>query len=239
MKTPKTWVVIPAAGVGRRMGGPVAKQYLPLMGKPILQHSIERMASMRSVAAVMVVVGPEDDWWPDIAAKLQTSMGDRLLSTLGGAERCDSVLNGLRALTADTNDWVLVHDAARPCVDQCSLDRLVQAAATSPEGCILAVPVRDTMKRSGADGLIRQTVSRELLWHALTPQMFQYGQLINALEQAVQQGAVVTDEASAMEFSGFSPRLIEGSEANIKITKPGDLELAEFYMTQQMEENQC
>ncbi len=228
------WAVIPAAGAGTRMGAEIPKQYRLLAGRPVITHCLERIGSHPRIAGVVVALSPRDRWWE---ARVQAD-ADGVIRVDGGAERCHSVLNALLALsgTATGDDWVLVHDAARPCVRRADIDRLLEELADHPVGGLLGLPVRDTMKRTDSHGEIRETVSREGLWHALTPQMFRVGPLTNALRQVVERGGLVTDEAQAMELVGMAPRMLEGSADNIKITHPQDLILAELYLKQQAAE---
>ncbi len=227
------WAVVPAAGVGRRMGADRPKQYLTLLGRTVLEHTLERLLAFRPVQGVVVAVSEDDPYWPQLpVAALRT-----VRRAPGGEERCHSVRNALEVLAevAEPEDWVLVHDAARPCIRRDDLERLVQRAVTSVSGGLLAVPVRDTIKRGDARARIVETVDRTALWHALTPQMFRLGPLREALREAVEQGLAVTDEASAMEFAGHAPTLVEGRADNIKITRPEDLALAEFFLRRQRE----
>jgi len=229
------WALVPAAGVGARMGGAIPKQYLDLAGRPLMAHTVEVLLAHPRLAGVMVVVSGADTWWPT----LKLSGGDALMSTSGGAERCHSVVNGLAALAgagAGAGDWVLVHDAARPCLREADITRLMDELSGHAVGGLLGLPVRDTMKRAGANGAVRKTVSRDGLWHALTPQMFRLGPLRAALEAAVAAGGVVTDEAEAMERAGHTPRLVEGSPDNIKVTHPADLRLAALYLEGQQKD---
>jgi 2-C-methyl-D-erythritol 4-phosphate cytidylyltransferase len=228
------WAVVPGAGVGRRLGGPIPKQYLRLGPRLVIEHVLMRLLENPRIQAVVVVLGNEDNWWPD------TAFADHpeVIRTPGGAERCHSVVNGLEALDgrAASDDWVLVHDAARPCLRRVDLERLMERLASHPVGGILGVPVRDTMKRTDVTDAILETMPRERLWHAFTPQMFRYGLLRDALQQALEQGLMVTDEASAMEFAGHRPLMVQGHADNIKITRPEDLTLATFYLGQQSED---
>jgi 2-C-methyl-D-erythritol 4-phosphate cytidylyltransferase len=224
------WAVVPAAGVGRRMGSDCPKQYLPLLDKPVLQHTLERLAAC-AIQGIVVSISADDPYWPSLPkpAKVWTAAG--------GAERCHSVLNGLRTLLqrpeVDAQDWVLVHDAARPCVRLSDLTHLMQSAATHPVGGLLATPVRDTLKRADAQNQVAATVDRQNLWHALTPQMFRLQALHDALTALIQAGSLVTDEAQAMEQHGYQPLLINGHPDNIKITHPQDLALATLFLQQQ------
>ena len=231
MTSPRHWALVPAAGIGKRMGSAVPKQYLPLAGRPVIAHALATLLAHPRIAGVVVAIGAEDEWWPTVAAELTAAKP--LWVVTGGAERCYSVLNGLEALRqwAMLNDWVLVHDAARPCLTAEDLDRLFAELTGDPVGGLLAVPVRDTLKQADATGRVAATVDRSRLWHALTPQMFRMGTLHEALRAALMRGLLVTDEAAALEASGFTPRLVEGRADNLKITRPEDLALAEFYLT--------
>ena len=230
--SPRFWAVIPAAGVGTRMGTASPKQYLPLRGKTVLEHTLARIVALPRLAATVVVIAADDGHWSRIAAGFAESS---LIVAHGGAERCHSVLNGLRALSgrAAPEDWVLVHDAARPCVRREDIDRLVEQLRDHPSGGLLGLPVTDTMKRSDEHGNVIETVRREGLWRALTPQMFRYEMLSRALGAALDRDMAVTDEAAAMEMAGYAPRMVEGHADNIKITRPQDLALAEMYLHQQ------
>jgi len=224
--------VIPAAGVGKRFGAGMPKQYLSLAGRSIQQHTLDRLAAMTEISQIVVAISAEDR----LAQTLPYARPERLRFVLGGAERMDSVLAGLRALRergADDSDWVLVHDVARPLLRPADVRHLLTTLVDDPVGGILANPVRDTMKRGRADG-IETTVARDNLWHALTPQLFRLGALAHALEVALAEVAVVTDEASAMERLGHKPRLIEGARDNLKITFPDDLALAEALLAEQI-----
>ncbi|VAX07960.1 2-C-methyl-D-erythritol 4-phosphate cytidylyltransferase [hydrothermal vent metagenome] len=227
-KQPNFWAVVPAAGVGRRMGGAIPKQYLQLNGRPVIEYTLERLLSHPKIHQVMVALSPTDQWWPD------TTYADNpdVIRVDGGMERCHSVLNALHTLgkSAAIDDWVLVHDAARPCLRREDIDRLIEQLASHPVGGILGTQVRDTMKRADESNQIQKTVCRKGLWHAFTPQMFRFGLLRDALSEALEQGQQVTDEASAMELTGQMPMLVEGHADNIKITRPEDLALAEFYL---------
>ncbi|MDH5601149.1 MAG: 2-C-methyl-D-erythritol 4-phosphate cytidylyltransferase [Gammaproteobacteria bacterium] len=225
------WVIIPAAGVGRRMGSATPKQYLLLNDKPVLEHTLNIFMAHDAVSEIVVAVSKEDEYW----ATLSISNQKPVLLAEGGKERSDSVLNGLKYIESQANDddWVLVHDAARPCLRKEDLSLLIDSLSTHSVGGILAVPVRDTMKRAVAKtNLINKTVDRDDLWHALTPQMFRYKMLKDALEMALRKDQEITDEASAIELAGFQPKLIEGHADNIKITRPEDLELAAFFLRQ-------
>lgn len=225
------WAVIPAAGIGKRMGSEIPKQYLELNGKAIILHTLERLLSHSAIKGAVVALSRHDGWWEH----LEIHHDKPVQRVEGGIERCHSVLNALHELSshADDEDWVLVHDAARPCLLQTDLDNLINRVSQDKVGGLLGVPVRDTMKRAETSGRVIDTVEREGLWHALTPQMFRLGMLRSALENAIEAEQLVTDEASAMEHAGYQPLLVEGSASNIKITRPEDLNLAAFYLQQQ------
>jgi len=214
--------LVPAAGSGARFGSAGPKQYSPLAGKPMLHHSIARLLAAPEVEIVFVVLPPADtefrehDW---------SAFGERLAPLYcGGASRRDSVLNGLVACASavDPNDWMLVHDAVRPCLGKAELRRLIDEAGADEVGGILAVPVADTLKRSDGEHRVVATEPREGLWQAQTPQMFRHGMLLRALRDAEH----VTDDASAVEALGYKPRLVRGSTKNLKVTFPSDLEIA-------------
>ncbi|TVR61379.1 MAG: 2-C-methyl-D-erythritol 4-phosphate cytidylyltransferase [Candidatus Competibacteraceae bacterium] len=234
MNPPRYWAVVPAAGVGQRMGSAIPKQYLPLVGRPVIVHTLETLLRYPPLAGVVVAIGADDGWWPAMAIEIDSAKLLRVVT--GGVERGQSVLNGLEALRewASPDDWVLVHDAARPCLSTEDLDRLLAELDADPVGGLLAVPVRDTLKQADAAGRVTTTVDRSRLWHALTPQVFRLGLLRDALRDALARGLTVTDEAAAMEAAGFAPRLVEGRADNVKITRPEDLALAEFYLTRRI-----
>ena len=218
-------VVVPAAGVGSRMGASCPKQYLPLVGKFLIEHTLERLLGHPRIERVVVAIAADDEFF----ATLPVASHPRILITTGGAERADSVLQGLALVE---NDWVLVHDAARPCITHQDIDALIHAGLAG-DGAILGNRVRDTMKRSDASGRIQKTVDRNQLWHALTPQFFRTRQLEAALQQGLKLGAVITDEASAMELAGWHPLMVEGRADNLKVTRPEDLALAALFLSQQ------
>lgn len=231
MSAIRYWAIVPAAGAGRRMGSAIPKQYLPLAGQSVIAHTLDTLLHHPRLTGVVVAISAGDEWWPEVAAGRVTDKP--LLVVTGGAERGHSVLNGLEALReqAHPEDWVLVHDAVRPCLNVADLDRLLTELADDPVGGLLAVPVQDTLKQADATGRVAATVDRSSLWRALTPQMFRLGLLHDALQEALARGLRVTDEATAMEAAGFAPRLVEGRADNLKITRPEDLALAEFYLT--------
>ncbi|MBX3692738.1 MAG: 2-C-methyl-D-erythritol 4-phosphate cytidylyltransferase [Dokdonella sp.] len=214
------WCVVPAAGRGARFGAEVPKQYVSVAGKPLLRWTLERLAAHPRVAGIVVVLSAGDRWW----SADEHIGGKPLLTATGGDERADSVLAGLVALETRVADdaFVLVHDAARPCVRDADITRLVELGSGAG-GALLAAPLRDTLKRADADGRVAATEPRESRWRALTPQLFRRGELAAALARARADGAVVTDEAMAMERVGYRPLLVEGSDDNIKVTTPADL----------------
>jgi 2-C-methyl-D-erythritol 4-phosphate cytidylyltransferase len=226
-----SWAIIPAAGIGRRMGARLPKQFLTLGQQTVLEHSLESLWKAIQLKGLVLV----SDGHPALASIQERYSDHRLLRAPGGKQRCHSVMNGLQALSgkAQPDDWVLVHDAARPCVRQQDLHSLQQAVSDHAVGGLLGIPVHDTMKRADPEGLVKTTVERRGLWHACTPQMFRYGMLLEALRQALADGFEVTDESSAMEHAGHAPLLVESHSDNIKITQPADLPLAEYFLSQQ------
>ncbi len=225
-RLPSFWVVIPAAGVGSRMRADRPKQYLRLGGQTILEHTLDCFLDHPQLRALVVCLAEDDPYWPD----LNCARDGRVHRAAGGSERADSVLAGLQALSglgAQDTDWVLVHDAARPNLAIDDLNRLLSVLADDPVGGLLAVPARDTLKRAGADGRVQETVDRSVIWQAYTPQMFRLGSLREALADALVSGVAVTDEASALEWAGHHPRLVEGRADNLKITRPEDLQWLE------------
>lgn len=225
---PRHFALIPAAGVGARVGSTVPKQYLLLAGRPMLLHVLDTFAASQSIDHIFLVVSPDDAWIGEVL-DFAPHLADRVsLLRNGGATRHESVLNGLRAIRAQVADadWVLVHDAARPGLSAALIARLIQTLAGDAVGGLLALPVVDTLKRGAGDGRVADTVPRDGLWAAQTPQMFPYALLRDALEKAVH----VTDEASAIEALGLQPRLVEGSPRNFKVTLPHDIALAELYL---------
>jgi 2-C-methyl-D-erythritol 4-phosphate cytidylyltransferase len=231
---PAYWVVIPAAGSGNRMGAAVPKQYLELAGRTVIEHTLACFTSHPLISGVVVALAERDPAW----SRLALSPGRPLVTVAGGADRHLSVLNALCRLAdmALPDDWVLVHDAARPCLRRADLDRLIAMLQDHPVGGLLGVPVPDTLKRVDARGDVVETLQRDGVWRAQTPQMFRLGALTAALEGASAAGVAVTDEAGAMEHAGHAVRMVEGHADNIKITAPGDLALAEVFLRLQREE---
>jgi 2-C-methyl-D-erythritol 4-phosphate cytidylyltransferase len=220
------FALVPAAGSGSRMGDALPKQYLSLAGRPLIFHTLSVLCAHSGIEAVFVVLAVEDGHWKrhDWAA-----LGPKLQPLFcGGRTRADSVLNGLKAIsrTAGPEDWILVHDAARPCLAPHHLDALLREVAEDEVGGILAVPVADTLKRADADQRIAATVPRERLWQAQTPQMFRYRLLRKALERSRE----VTDEAGAVEALGLAPKLVAADATNLKVTFPLDLQLASWIL---------
>jgi 2-C-methyl-D-erythritol 4-phosphate cytidylyltransferase len=221
----RRWAVVPAAGQGSRFGSPTPKQYASLLGRPLVAWTLQALLAEESIAGVVVAVADDDRRFGD----LPEAADRRVRTCRGGARREHSVAHALAALhhdAADT-DWVLVHDAARPCLRHDDLQALFTELRDDPVGGLLAIPVSDTLKRSDGDGHAGATVPRDGLWRALTPQMFRYGLLQRALALCIERGRAVTDEASAVECLGLRPRLVRGHADNIKVTNPEDATLAE------------
>ncbi len=225
----KFWAVVPAAGVGKRMNAVRPKQYLELADKAVIEHTLYRLLSAKVFEAVSVAISIEDPYWPE----LEVSKHPKVITAAGGKERADSVLSALksiRALASD-EDWVLVHDAARPCITATDIQFLIDSLRNDEVGGILALSSHDTLKDVDGKNILG-TLDRSHIWRALTPQMFRYGSLKHALESA-EGNPAITDEASALELQGLQPKIVEGRPDNIKITRPEDLALAQFYMEQQ------
>mgnify|MGYP003672735231 CR=1 FL=1 len=226
----KFFALIPAAGAGSRMGNELPKQYLSLADKPMIHHAIHTLCQSQRIAHVFVVLSPNDnEWsnhnWSEFSNKL-------IVLNCGGATRAESVLNGLnmaqKKCSINTNDWILVHDAARPCLTTTQLEKLMNELKDDEIGGLLAIPVADTLKRCDIQNRIANTESREGLWQAQTPQMFRYHLLIQALNNAT--GINITDDASAVEALGFHPKLVDSDAYNFKVTYPQDLALAELIL---------
>jgi 2-C-methyl-D-erythritol 4-phosphate cytidylyltransferase len=219
--------LIPAAGSGSRMGGEMPKQYLAINGVPLIAHALSALSRAPRIDRLVVVLSPDDTWWDNF----DWSAWEGRLNVLrcGGSTRAETVLNGLEAIAdwCATDDWVLVHDAARPCLPAAALGRLLDITADDAVGGLLAVPVADTLKRADAACRVELTVPRAGLWQAQTPQMFHHGILREALRAA---GGDITDEASAIERLGLRPRLVESDSRNLKVTYPQDLRLASLIL---------
>lgn len=229
--SPRYWVIVPAAGIGARMGAAAPKQYLTLHNQTILDHTLERLLRLPQLAGLYLALQKTDSWWP--ASRWFND--PRIIRVDGGQERSASVLNALNALApqAHKSDWVLVHDAARPCVKTASIQRLCEQLAEHDVGGILALPVTDTLKKVNQSNGITGTIDRRELWQAQTPQMFRFELLRRCLMEAAINGLSVTDEASALEAFGYVPQVVEGRSDNIKITRQEDMLLANFIMQQQ------
>ncbi|AQS39211.1 2-C-methyl-D-erythritol 4-phosphate cytidylyltransferase [Shewanella psychrophila] len=221
----KIVAIVPAAGIGSRMGAELPKQYLKIADKPILSLTLHLLLTHPRVERVIVALHPQDSYFSSLAE----ASHPKLESVIGGDERADSVLACLNRV--DDDYWAMVHDAARPCLTHNDIDKLIDSLALFPQGAILASPVRDTMKRGDKQGRIEQTVCREQLWHALTPQLFPVTSLRDNLAKALMLKVNITDEASAMEWAGVAPGLVTGRADNIKITHPDDLRLAELFLS--------
>ncbi|MEM1112626.1 MAG: 2-C-methyl-D-erythritol 4-phosphate cytidylyltransferase [Pseudomonadota bacterium] len=232
MSSERCWGIIPAAGIGARVGGERPKQYQQIAGATLLEYSLGVLLACDWIEQVVVALHPHDRYAGDLACFKK----ERVATVTGGAERMDSVMAGLAALAlrAAENDWVLVHDAARPCLRVEDVQHLCEFVRSSGTGAILAEPVVDTVKRVGPNHRVLETVDRSALWRAQTPQMFRLGELHDALKLAKEQAFTVTDEASAMENAGRSVHLVPGSASNIKVTVAEDLALARWYLEHQL-----
>lgn len=224
----KFWAIVPAAGSGQRFSAVLPKQYALLRNRPVIAHTLANLLAVPQLSALVLVHGVDDRQWQT----LEAIHHPKLMVTVGGAERVDSVRNGLLALSshAQRDDWVLVHDAARPCCFAEDIVALIEVLQDHPVGGLLAIPISDTVKRADARQQVTETLNRSELWRAQTPQMFRYGVLLDALNQS--QGLSITDEAQAVERLNLQPQLVAGAARNIKITYQEDLALAEFYLQQ-------
>ncbi len=233
MVTPDYWALVPAAGVGARMGAARPKQYLELCGRTVIEHTLLCLLRHSRIKGVVVVVAADDDLWPTVALRDVKLLG----SATGGADRAASVMSGLQFLRAyaRNTDWILVHDAVRPCLRGEDIDALIDGVGNYPDGGLLGAAITDTVKRTDEMGYVERTVTRENLYRALTPQMFSLDALCAALDAAVVAGVDVTDEATAMEHVGVQPLVVPGHSDNIKITVPADLAIAELYLARQQE----
>jgi 2-C-methyl-D-erythritol 4-phosphate cytidylyltransferase len=224
VKSPRFFALIPAAGTGSRIGEQRPKQYLPLLDKPMLHYAVATLCRHAGIERTFLILAPDDEWFGTFD---WAGFGDKLkVLRCGGASRAQSVLNGLMAMELEVgrDDWVMVHDAARPCLTQVMVDRLIREIGADPVGGLLALPVSDTLKRAD-QGRVMSTEPREKFWLAQTPQMFHIGMLLRALRES--NLATVTDEASAIERLGFQPKLVAGDPGNLKVTVRQDLFLAE------------
>jgi 2-C-methyl-D-erythritol 4-phosphate cytidylyltransferase len=220
------YAVVPAAGIGKRMGSEIPKQYLTIDEQCIIEYALAPLLAHAKIDKVIVALSPDDQWFNT----LSVANHPKIMIVSGGSERADSVLNALQVLPE--NGFVMVHDGARPCLTLLDINQLIDNV-THTQGAILGSLVRDTMKRVSEAGIIEQTVSRERLYHALTPQIFSTVQLKNVLKKAIKNGVNVTDEASAMEWYGMNIKMIEGRSDNIKVTRPEDLQLAQLFIQEQ------
>jgi 2-C-methyl-D-erythritol 4-phosphate cytidylyltransferase len=224
-------VIVPAAGVGKRMLAACPKQYLKINDQSILTHTANRLLSHPRIAKIFIVVSDEDGYFA------QTELADNIniIRVSGGKERVDSVLNGLHAIDVEKYPWVLVHDAARPCITHHDIDKIIEQCITNNCGGLLAAQVVDTIKQNSKTQLntVGRTIDRSSLWHALTPQMYKTVELKQAIAQALEKNLEITDESSAIELSGLPSLLVLGRRDNIKITRPEDIALATFYLAQQ------
>ncbi|AKE52417.1 2-C-methyl-D-erythritol 4-phosphate cytidylyltransferase [Kangiella geojedonensis] len=229
MSSDRIWAVIPAAGIGSRMNSDIPKQYLKIEDKTVLEYAIDRFLEHSQIHKVVVALNPNDQYWADLPYK----DNPRVITVQGGDNRVDSVLSGLDNI-ADSNDvtrdWVMVHDAARPCLSANHIDDLIKNKESSPDGAILAIGAIDTVKIANARQSIDKTIDRDSIWLAQTPQFFPLQALRHSILKALEQGDTVTDEASAMELSGYHPALVIGSRKNLKITEPEDLLLASIWL---------
>jgi 2-C-methyl-D-erythritol 4-phosphate cytidylyltransferase len=226
------WAVLPAAGSGSRFGGEVPKQYIEVAGRPLIAHALDAVLAHPAVEGAMVALAEDDAHWPGWTTRL----GKPVRTCTGGADRARSVLAALAALEPDTGDdvLVLVHDAARACLDSRDVDALIAVAGDAGDGALLAAPVRDTLKRIDAHGCSAGTVSRDGFWRAFTPQAARLHVLRDALRSALDSGLAITDEAMALEHAGLRPHLVEGREDNIKLTTPADRALVEFILARRV-----
>lgn len=231
----KFHVIIPAAGVGTRMENVLPKQYLTLAGKPIIAHIIHTFFTHPNIASIHLAFSPEDKFWNDLALNADSRVH---IHYTGGESRSETVLNTLDTMQIDADEWVLVHDAARPGLTHEALNRLLATLAEDDVGGLLAMPVADTIKKSNEMNVVNETVSRQNLWQAQTPQMFRYEMLKQAL---IEYDGLPTDEAEAVEALGFSPKLVHGELRNLKVTYPADLALLEmiFEHTDKQTEDQA
>ena len=234
------WAILPAAGIGRRMGSTIPKQYLTIDGVPLILHSLRRLSAVSEIQKIIVVIHPEDNRWAKLQESIVDEFENRIITVMGGDERYQSVLNGLTAVTelAASDDWVLVHDAVRPCIRTSDIENLISKVSLHPVGGLLGSAVDNTLKKVGADLSVIETVDRESYWNALTPQMFRFAALKESIEAVVASGEQVTDEAAAMEVAGFKPIMIAGHKDNIKITVESDLVWASQILKNQASDNE-
>jgi len=232
------WAIVPAAGIGQRMGAGLPKQYLPINGEPMLLHTLRALAAHPALVGIQLALAADDPHWPALAAVARDALRVELRCCEGGASRADSVLAALSALPEGVtgHDWVLVHDAARPCLSLDDLERLIALLPGETDGAILAAPMADMVKQDDGGGRIVATLPRAILWRALTPQAARRGQLSDALRDATAAGADITDEASALELIGLKPRLVAGRGDNLKVTESADLRMAAMLLSSRDED---
>ncbi len=226
------WVVIPASGIGSRMQASLPKQYLPLQNKTVIESTLDRLLSLDAIDGAVVVLNEKDQYWHN----LNYQNDKPILTAIGAKERSGSVLNGLEALKdlSQKNDlWVMIHDAVRPCVTHTDLQLLVDGSLVEKDGLFLAHPVADTLKRVNSNLHCVETVDRESLWRAFTPQMFPFELIYEALLKVMGNGLQITDDVSAVQALNLSPKIILGRSDNIKITYPQDIVIAETILKQQ------
>jgi len=227
------WVIIPAAGIGKRMQTDRPKQYLPLAGKTVIQHTLEKLAAVPQVTGIVVALGAGDRYWDE----LEINLSRPLKIVEGGQERVHSVFNAASSMAEelDQDDWFLVHDAARPCVWVTDIIRLIDAVKEHDCGGLLATRASDTLKLSTSKQIVDKTIDRSQIWRALTPQCFRAPLLLKALKKGIENSDAITDESSAMEAVGYQPLLVQGCSDNLKITQAEDIALAEFYLHREMQ----
>jgi 2-C-methyl-D-erythritol 4-phosphate cytidylyltransferase len=225
----KYWAIIPAAGSGTRMNADIPKQYLVVQGKTILEHTLTPFLNSDLIYKIVIAVAKEDAYWPEIHNRLDQS---KILVISGGKERVDSVAQGLAAISdiAATDDGVLIHDAVRPCIDVMVIHNLIKTLEHHPVGGLFGIPVRDTLKKVNQNTAVIETIPRDQVWQAQTPQLFGYGLLTKAIREAMADNLPITDEASAIEYLGLQPFMVLGTSNNIKITFPEDLDYLERWL---------
>ena len=227
----RLWVVIPAAGIGKRMGVDIPKQYITVCDKAIIEHTVEKFTSRNDLQGILVALSNSDQHW----STLELSENNKITTVTGGEERYKSVYNALCSLKnkADDDDWILVHDAVRPCITTSEIDQFIaDLDHLNGIGGILALPCFETMKKANTNHEIEETIDRKFIWHAQTPQMFRYKKLFLAIEKIMNENIFITDEAMAMELAGYKPMLIQGTHSNIKITDQNDLKYLESFLRQ-------
>jgi 2-C-methyl-D-erythritol 4-phosphate cytidylyltransferase len=229
-KSSKTWAIVPAAGIGLRMNREVPKQYEVIGARTVLHHTLVRLCENSNIHGIVVGLSDQDELWAENPFWHKKFNG----TFLGGINREDTVLNGLEflqnTLESDVDDWALVHDAARPCIIQADIDRIIEASRLSSTGAVLGSRIRDTMKQCADNHAIERTVDRNFYWRAFTPQIFKIKDLASAIQQAKSNRTPVTDESMAMALAGFKPMMVQGHPSNIKITVEDDLEIATTFL---------